>query len=66
MPKIIEAGLNAEGKKFAIIIGRFNDFITDRLLCGALDALKRSGAKDDDIQIIKEAPNYSAKLPFED
>ena len=53
MPKIIEAGLNAEGKKFAIIIGRFNDFITDRLLSGALDALVRSGAKEDDIEIIK-------------
>ncbi len=53
MPKIIEANLLAKGKKFAIIAGRFNDFITDRLVSGAVDALTRSGAKDNDIEIAK-------------
>jgi len=53
MPKILEAGLVAEGKKFAIIASRFNDFITDRLVSGAVDALTRSGAKDKDIHIVK-------------
>lgn len=53
MPKIIEAKLNAEGKKFALVVSRFNDFITDKLLSGAVDALKRSGADDDDIDVIK-------------
>ncbi len=53
MAKIIEAGLQAEGKKFGIIVSRFNDFITSRLVDGALDALTRSGAKDDDIAILK-------------
>ena len=53
MPKIIEAKLNAEGKKFAIIASRFNDFITDRLVGGAVDALVRSGAEDGDIEIVK-------------
>ena len=53
MPKIIEAKLLAEGKKFALIVSRFNDFITDRLLGGAIDALLRTGAKDDDIDVIK-------------
>ena len=53
MPKIIEAKLIAEGKKFAIVASRFNDFITDRLVGGAVDALLRSGAKDSHIEIVK-------------
>ena len=53
MPKIIEAKLLAEGKKFALVVSRFNDFITERLLEGALDGLLRSGARDKDIEIVK-------------
>jgi 6,7-dimethyl-8-ribityllumazine synthase len=53
MPKIIEAKLLAEGKKFAIVVSRFNDFITEKLLEGALDGLLRSGARDEDIEIVK-------------
>ncbi|QTA79500.1 6,7-dimethyl-8-ribityllumazine synthase [Desulfonema limicola] len=53
MPRYLEGNLTAEGKKFAIIASRFNDFITDRLLGGALDALVRSGAASDDIDIVK-------------
>ena len=53
MAKTLEAHLNAEGKKFALVVSRFNDFITDKLLSGALDALVRSGAKDNDIEIVK-------------
>ncbi|WP_027358464.1 6,7-dimethyl-8-ribityllumazine synthase [Desulforegula conservatrix] len=53
MPKIIEAGLKADGKNFAIIAGRFNDFITSRLVDGSVDALKRCGAKEEDIEIYK-------------
>lgn len=53
MAKIYEAGLRAEGKQFAIIVSRFNDFITEKLADGAVDALIRSGAKDGDIDIIK-------------
>ena len=53
MAKTLEAHLNAEGKKFALVVSRFNDFITDKLLSGALDALVRSGAKDNDIQIVR-------------
>ena len=53
MPKIIEGNLIAEGKKFAIISSRFNNFISDRLIEGAIDALTRSGAKDNDISVIK-------------
>jgi len=53
MPKILEGGLLAKGKKFALVVGRFNDFITNRLLDGAVDALVRSGAEDQDIEIVK-------------
>lgn len=67
MPKILEGKLIAEGKKFAVIASRFNDFITDRLVDGALDALTRSGAKDADIEIAKvpgafEIPLLAKKL----
>ena len=53
MPKIHEANLIAEGKKFALVVSRFNDFITEKLLSGALDALVRSGAAADDIEVVK-------------
>ena len=67
MPRYIEGNLTAEGKKFAIIASRFNDFITDRLTGGAMDALLRSGAKDEDIDIVKvpgafEIPMVAKKL----
>jgi len=53
MPKIVEANLIAEGKKFAVVVSRFNDFITERLVGGAVDALVRCGTKDDDIDVVK-------------
>jgi 6,7-dimethyl-8-ribityllumazine synthase len=53
MPKFHEARLIAEGKKFALVVSRFNDFITEKLLSGALDALIRSGADDKDIEVVK-------------
>ena len=53
MPKYYDAKLIAEGKKFALIVSRFNDFITEKLLSGALDALIRSGASDQDIEVVK-------------
>ncbi|MFH2092066.1 MAG: 6,7-dimethyl-8-ribityllumazine synthase [Pseudomonadota bacterium] len=53
MPRIIEAGLQAKGKKFGIVASRFNDFITSKLVDGAIDALIRSGAADEDITLLK-------------
>jgi 6,7-dimethyl-8-ribityllumazine synthase len=53
MPKFHEAKLIAEGKKFALVVSRFNDFITEKLLSGALDALIRTGAADQDIEVVK-------------
>lgn len=46
-----EGNLKAEGKKFGIVISRFNDFLTSNLLEGALDALRRHGAEDKKISI---------------
>lgn len=51
--KIIQGDLQAKGLKFGIVVSRFNDFITGRLLEGAQDALVRHGAKDDDIEAVK-------------
>lgn len=53
MVKILEGQLIAKGKRFGVVVSRFNDFITEKLLGGALDALTRTGAKETDIQIIK-------------
>ena len=54
MHNTIESNLNAEGLKFAIIVSRFNDFITSRLLDGAMDCLKRHGANIDDTQVVSK------------
>ena len=49
--KVLEGNLNAAGKRFGIVVSRFNAFITDRLLQSALDGLVRCGAKQKDIRI---------------
>jgi 6,7-dimethyl-8-ribityllumazine synthase len=51
--KVIQGELQAKGLKFAIVVSRFNDFITGKLLDGAVDALLRHGAKEEDIDVIK-------------
>ena len=53
MPRVLEAKLLAEGKKFALIMSRFNDFISEKLVAGALDGLRRSGAREEDIDLVK-------------
>ncbi|MFA4874547.1 MAG: 6,7-dimethyl-8-ribityllumazine synthase [bacterium] len=53
MPKIIEGHLSAKGLKLAIVAGRFNDFITNRLLEGALDAISRSGGDAEGTTVVK-------------
>lgn len=53
MANIIEGTLRADGKKFAIIVARYNSFISEKLLEGALDSLIRSGALDEDIDVVR-------------
>lgn len=52
-PVAVEGDLSAEGMRFAIVVSRWNAVITDRLLEGALDALLRSGARREDIGIVR-------------
>lgn len=51
MPKVYEGQFVAKGLKFGIVASRFNEFITSKLVEGALDALRRHGASDDDISL---------------
>jgi 6,7-dimethyl-8-ribityllumazine synthase len=53
MVKIVEGQLIGKGKRFGIVVSRFNDFITEKLLGGALDGLLRTGVKETDIHVIK-------------
>ena len=67
MAHVIEGKLLGKGKKVAIVASRFNDFITARLMEGALDALSRHGVADKDITICKvpgafEIPSVAARL----
>ena len=67
MPQIIEGALSAKGLKCAIVASRFNSFITDRLVEGAMDALIRHGADEADINLVKvpgafEIPLVAQKL----
>jgi 6,7-dimethyl-8-ribityllumazine synthase len=51
--KAVEGKLNAAGKRFAIVVSRFNAFITDRLLQSAFDGLVQCSAKEKDIKVIR-------------
>jgi 6,7-dimethyl-8-ribityllumazine synthase len=63
----VEGGLSAEGMKFAVITTRWNTVITDRLLQGALDCLRRSGAARKDVEVVRvpgawEIPNAARTI----
>ena len=62
MPKIFEGQLSAAGLRFAIVVSRFNSFITERLLGGATDALARTGADPDWIDVIKVPGSWEIPL----
>ena len=62
MPKIIQGDLSGKGLKFGIVAARFNDFITARLLDGAVDALQRHGVVESDIEVVKVPGSY--EIPF--
>ena len=67
MPKIVEGKIVAKGMKFGIVASRFNDFISGRLIEGAIDTLIRAGADEKDIHIYKvpgafELPLTAKKL----
>ncbi len=60
--KTFEGELQAKGLKFAIIVSRFNDFIGSKLLDGAVDALTRHGASEQNIEVIKVPGAYEIPL----
>ena len=66
-PNKIHGNLSAQGLRFGIVVSRFNSFITDRLLAAAVDALERSGAGSNDVDVVHvpgsfELPLASKKL----
>lgn len=52
MPKTLGGNLLAANHKFAIVVGRFNEFIGSRLLSGALDAIERHGGQDENVTVV--------------
>ncbi|MGB9715996.1 MAG: 6,7-dimethyl-8-ribityllumazine synthase [Thermodesulfovibrionales bacterium] len=60
--KTIEGELQAKGLKFGIIVSRFNEFITSRLFEGAIDALLRHGAKEEDIDVVRVPGSFEIPL----
>jgi 6,7-dimethyl-8-ribityllumazine synthase len=60
--KTYEGKLNAKGFKIALVVSRFNAFLTDKLLAGAMDALKKLGAEDADVSIYKVPGSF--EIPF--
>jgi 6,7-dimethyl-8-ribityllumazine synthase len=62
VPNTVQGNFNSGGLKFAIVVSRFNDFVTERLLGGALDALERTGASDTDLSIIKVPGSFEIPL----
>lgn len=67
MAKVIEGKLDAQGMKFGIVVSRFNNFVTEKLLDGALDALKNHGGEESKIEIVRvpgafEIPLFADKM----
>lgn len=62
MTTVIEGRHDARGKKFAVIVSRFNNFVTERLLEGALDGLKTHGAAEEDLEIVRVPGAF--EIPF--
>ena len=67
MAKVIEGTVDARGMRFGIIVSRFNSFVTERLLEGAMEALKTHGGEEQDIDIVRvpgafEIPLLAKKL----
>lgn len=61
-PEKIAGELNAAGLRFAIVVSRFNSFITERLLSAALDALHRGGAEDNDVTVVHVPGSFELPL----
>jgi 6,7-dimethyl-8-ribityllumazine synthase len=61
-PGKIDGGLSAAGQRFGIIVSRFNNFITERLLAAAVDALERAGAASKDVDVVHVPGSFELPL----
>jgi 6,7-dimethyl-8-ribityllumazine synthase len=61
-PKTIQGDLSSSGMRFAIVASRFNEFVTSRLLTGAVDALERTGAAEADVTIVRVPGSFEIPL----
>jgi 6,7-dimethyl-8-ribityllumazine synthase len=61
-PQQIRPASTAAGLRFAVVVSRFNSFITDRLLSGALDALEAAGASAEDIEVVRVPGSFEIPL----
>jgi 6,7-dimethyl-8-ribityllumazine synthase len=62
LPKVLEGQLTAQGLRFAIVVSRFNSLVTQRLLDGALDALRRHGADENAITVVYVPGSFEIPL----
>ncbi len=62
MVKTLEGKLLAKGLRFGIVLSRFNSFVSDRLLEGALDALRRSGTEEGDFSVVRVPGSFEIPL----
>jgi 6,7-dimethyl-8-ribityllumazine synthase len=61
-PSVVRGNLDATGLHFGIVVSEFNSFITDRLLAGALDALARTGAADEEVEILRVPGSFELAI----
>jgi 6,7-dimethyl-8-ribityllumazine synthase len=61
-PKTMQGHLSPSGLRFAVVASRFNEFVTSRLLAGALDALERTGAAESDITVVRIPGSFEIPL----
>lgn len=62
MPEPIEGSIIGTGLKFGVVVSRFNDFITNRLLVGALDAFKQCGVEERDVTVVRVPGSFEIPM----
>lgn len=62
MPEFVEGSLSGKGKRFALVVSRFNEFVTSKLLDGALDCLRRHETGDQDILVVWAPGSFEIPL----
>lgn len=62
MPEPIEGTIIGTGLKFGVVVSKFNDFITNRLLAGALEAFKQCGVEDLDVEVVRVPGSFEIPM----